>query len=85
MPFCSVRSDHALEQESKTMKLTGGVIGLTQNQAALHRFCLVAPFLGALSKEFYSQHYQMAGLTKNIREFSWLGLSNQRISTMLKK
>ena len=65
------------------MKLTGGVIGLTQNQAALHSFCLVAPFLRALSKEFYnknqittkgySQDYQMTSLT------------NQRISSNVKK
>ena len=65
------------------MKLTGGVIGLTQNQAALHSFCLVAPFLSALSKEFYnknqittkgySQDYQMTSLT------------NQRISSNVKK
>ena len=65
------------------MKLTGGVIGLTENQAALHPFCLVAPFLSALSKEFYnknqittkgySQDYQMTSLT------------NQRISSNVKK
>ena len=65
------------------MKLTGGVIGLTQNQGTLHCFCLVAPFLSALSKEFcyknqittedYSQHCQMTGLT------------NQRISNNVEK
>ena len=64
------------------MKLTGGVTGMTQNQAALRRFCLVAPFLSALSTEFsnknqitaedYPQHYQMTGLT------------NQRISNNVK-
>ena len=27
--FCSIGSDHALEQENKTMKLTEGVAGLT--------------------------------------------------------
>ena len=81
--FCSIGSDHALEQENKTIKVTGGVIGLTQNQAALHRICLVALFLSALSKEFcnknqittedYSQYYQITGLT------------NQRISNSVKK
>ena len=65
--FCFIGSDHALEQENVTMKLTRGAIGLTQNQAVLHHFCLAAPFLSALSKEFcnknyitkvyYSQHY----------------------------
>ena len=42
--FCSMGSDHALEQENKTMKLTRGAIALTQNQAVLHCFCLVATF-----------------------------------------
>lgn len=65
------------------MELTRGVIGLAQNQAVLHRFFLIAPFLSALSKQFcnknqittvdYSQHYQMSGLT------------NQRISNNAKK
>ena len=56
IPFCSIGSDNALEQENKTMKLTGGVIGLMQNQAALRRFYLVAPFLSALSKEFCNKN-----------------------------
>ena len=65
------------------MKLIGGVIDFTQNQAALHRFCLAASFLTALSKELcnkneiatedYFQHYQMTGST------------NQRISSNVKK
>ena len=65
------------------MELTRGVIGLAQNQAVLHHFFLIAPFLNALSKQFciknlfttvdYSQHYQM------------LGLTNQRISNNTKK
>ena len=66
------------------MKLTGGVIGLTQNPAALHRSCLVTTyFLSALSKEFcnknqitsqgHAQHYQITGST------------NQTISTNVKK
>ena len=83
IPFCSIGSDHALQQENKIMKLTGGVIGLMQNPAALHRFYLVAPFLSALSKEFcnknqisshgHAHHYQTTGST------------NQRISTNVKK
>ena len=65
------------------MELTRGIIGLTQNQAVLHHFFLIAPFLSVLSKEFYDknqitrvdylQHYQTTGLT------------NQRISNNVKK
>ena len=43
IPFTSIGSDHALEQENKVMKVTGGVKGLTQNPSGLHRFCLTAP------------------------------------------
>ena len=83
IPFCFIGSDHALEQENKTTKLTGSVTTFTQNQAALHRFCLVATFLSAFFKAFYnknqittenySQHHEMTGLT------------NQRTSNNVKK
>ena len=31
IPFTSIGSDHALEQENKVMKVTGGVKDLTEN------------------------------------------------------
>ena len=52
--FISIGSDHALEQENKVMKVTGGVKGLTQNSSGLHRFCLTAPVLNSMLKEFFS-------------------------------
>lgn len=73
IPFCSIGSDHALEQENKIMKVTGGVTGLTQKPTSLNRFCLIAPALNALSKAFCEknnigsqyrkQHYQLTGST----------------------
>lgn len=73
IPFTSIGSDHALEQENKVMKVTGGIIGLTQNPAALYRFCLVAPILNLFSQEFCQinnisvemrkEHYQLTGST----------------------
>ena len=50
IPFVGIGSNHASEQENKVMKLPGGVIGLTQNQAALNRFCLSAPILSLLTQ-----------------------------------
>ena len=54
-------------------KVSGGVVGLTQNSAALNRFCLVAPLLASLSDEFcklqginttyQSCRYQLTGST----------------------
>ena len=74
IPFCSISTDHALEQENKILKINGGVKALTQNTTALHRFCLIAPSLNSLLKEFlgvqnmllessHRQHYQLNGST----------------------
>ena len=52
IPFVGIGTDHALEQENKVMKEAGGVIGLTQNQATLNRFCLNAPILSSLTQQF---------------------------------
>ena len=41
IPFVGIGTDHALEQENKVMKVASGVIGLTQNQAALIDFVSV--------------------------------------------
>ena len=41
-----------MEQENKTMKVLGGITGLTQQSDALNRFCLTAPILSSLGEEF---------------------------------
>ena len=53
------------------MKVAGGVIRLTQNQAALNRFCLSAPILSSLTQQFLEKnnidvynrkhHYELKG------------------------
>ena len=71
-PFTSIRSGHVMEQDNKKMKVRGGRIGITQNMAPLHRFCLTAPILNLISEEFFTkfqirvadvrnQHYQVTG------------------------
>ena len=51
IPFTIIGSDHSLEQENKVMKVTGGVVGLTQNPTALHRFCLVLSSITKLLRQ----------------------------------
>ena len=71
IPFTSIGSDHAMEQETKRMKISG-VIGLTQNANALNRFCLTAPLLNNILEPFYNlydvtnsskrqYHYKLSG------------------------
>ena len=73
IPFTAIGSDHAMEQENKVLKVTGGIKGLTQQASALNRFCLVSPIISSLSEEFCTnqyinndhrkQHYQLSGST----------------------
>lgn len=72
IPFVGIGSDYAMEQENKNLKISGGIIGITQNQDALNRFCLVGPILNLISTKFEEkqnilreeksrQHYQLKG------------------------
>ena len=63
VPFCSLGVDHALEQVNKTMKVLGGIRGITQKPMTLARFFLVAPELARLSAEAE----KLAGITKRQR------------------
>ena len=51
IPFCSLGADEALEQENRKMKVTGGLVGITQSAQTLTKFFLVAPELSKLSDE----------------------------------
>ena len=38
IPFCGTGADHALEQVNRMMKVSGGLVGITQNPNALVKF-----------------------------------------------
>jgi len=48
IPFCATCMDHALEHINCIMKVTGGLVGITQNASARERFFLTAPQLSRL-------------------------------------
>ena len=51
VPFCSIGADHALEQINRSMKVAGGLVGITLNAAARINFFLIAPELARLIEE----------------------------------
>ena len=51
IPFCAIGVDHALEHINGIMKVTGGLVGITQNARARERFFLTAPELSRLAEE----------------------------------
>ena len=57
--FCALGADHALEQVNRSMKVSGGLVGITLNPSARTKFFLIAPELSRLAEEARS----MAGTT----------------------
>ena len=83
IPFCSIGSDHALEKNNKLLKVNGGVVGLTQNPTALHRFCLISPSLASLRSQFLKNSGIIDKSTK--LKYQLVGSINKRISVNVSK
>jgi len=49
--LCSLWADEALEQQNRAMKVTGQLVGTTQNPNALARYFLTAPVLQRISSD----------------------------------
>jgi hypothetical protein len=58
VPFCAIGADHGLEQVNRSMKVSGGLVGITLNPSARTRFFLISPELAKLANEAQS----MAGV-----------------------
>ena len=54
IPFCGLGIYHALEQETRGMKVSGGISGITQKVATLSRFLLASPEILRMLDEFMS-------------------------------
>ena len=61
--FCAVGADTALEHINRSMKVTGGLVGITLNQDARTKFFLIAPELARLAE----QAKNMADVSPKIR------------------
>ena len=81
--FSSIGVDHALEQENRSLKVRGGIIGLTKNIPALNRFTLSTPELSEICKSFY----EINGLDKHqsTKHYQLTGGTNKRINKNVKK
>ena len=51
VPFCTLGADHALEQINRSMKVSGGLVGITLNPNARIKFFLIAPELARLAED----------------------------------
>lgn len=73
VPFTRLFTDQTLEQEIKELKRHGGMVGLSQDEAALDRLVTTTPHLAHIVKQYLnsfpqstksserSEHYQLSG------------------------
>ena len=45
VPFCALGADHGLEHINRSMKVTGGLVGISLNPSSRSKFFLIAPEL----------------------------------------
>ena len=63
VPFCAIGPDNALEHLNQSIKVTGGLVGITLSPSARAKFFLIAPELARLA----NQAKDMTGVTHEIR------------------
>jgi hypothetical protein len=51
VPFCALGADHGLEHMNRSMKVNGGLVGITLNQTARTKFFLIAPEMARLAEQ----------------------------------
>ena len=64
VPFCSLGADHALEHVNRSMKVSGGLVGITLNPSARAKFFLISPELARLAEEAND----MAGVSTKLQD-----------------
>lgn len=70
VPFCAIGADTALEHLNRSMKVSGGLVGITLNESARAKFFLIAPelailaaevkFIAGLSQKTPQQHHNLS-------------------------
>lgn len=53
MSLSAIGADHTIEHEIKCMKVRGQIKGVTNNQAALDQYFLIAPEVNKILNNFY--------------------------------
>ena len=80
VPFTAIGADHALEQENRSMKVSGGIVGIGNNQAALDQYFLIAPHLKRIIQSFYN-HLKISKDLKNRQHYQLTDSTNHRMFT----
>lgn len=78
--FTSIALDHGTEEENRTMKVIGGIIGIAQNKKVLDKLFLVVPELSYMLHEFATEY----GIDKNDKRTQFHEITGGRLSRILR-
>ena len=78
--FTAIAPDQGIEQENRTLKVIGGIVGITQNEKALDKFFLIAPELSKLLHEFAAEY----GSDNNDKRTQHHEITGGKLSRMMK-
>ena len=78
--FTAIAPDQGIEQENRTLKVIGGIVGITQNEKALDKFFLIAPELSKLLHEFAAEY----GSDNNDKSTQHHEITGGKLSRMMK-
>ena len=84
--FTAIGADHGIEQENKTMKILGGIKGITNNERALEEHFLTAAQISSIIEDF-TNAFHLKGNTGNKQDehYQLRGTKNSRIYANIKK
>ncbi|MES9884227.1 MAG: TCR domain-containing protein [Sedimenticola sp.] len=80
IPFSHLFVDQGLEQQIRALKVTGGITGLTQNEAALDRFLLTAPEVARLVERFLNRYSRSASVPARKEHYQLTGSMADRLA-----
>ena len=78
IPFTAIGADHALEQENRSMKVSGGIVGIGNKQAALDQYFLIAPHLKRIIQSFCT-YLKISNTNQNRQHYQLTDTTNQRM------
>ena len=67
VPFCTVGADNALAHKNRSMKVSGGLVGITLNEAARTKLFLIAIELVSLAKQAKNMAWELGGVFQALR------------------
>ena len=84
VPFTAIGADHGIEQENLSLRVLGGIKGLTNKQHSLDEYFLTAGQISNILDDF-ADHFNLRDHQEVTKHYQVTGSKNVRISENVNK